>query len=265
MQRIWFLSLIFLTHCATTPKVDHARSASYQRALKDAFDDMEQRDHTRSPAAEADVQEFERNFEKTQYFTVVVTPKVMRLGSQHDSAQNRIVNADVEHFQFRIDRQGHCALAGDLVAPADRANCVQVEIKPVDSTIPGAQFVRVFMTPEYRVYGVSYHEFNARTNKVAKARKLVEWDQAEPLSSEMLALAKDVLPLDLPIYASNRLTKSLGEVTLKSPRGGRCQGWNYRYKNAYGSWVTAGWCTSDPWPSVVETNRYLAVLLPVEK
>lgn len=266
----FFVVAILASGCSTTPSKsttvpgDSHDFKAYQKALDNAFAELDRESALRSPAAEGDIQTFAANFQKTQYFDVLVTPKLIKLGLQPDSAKTRLVNADTERFQFRIDRQGHCALAGDLVADADRAQCVQVEIKPINPKIPGKQFVRVFMTPEYRVFGVSYHDFNPNTQKVERTRRLIQWDQSEPLSSELLSLAKDVVPLDLPIYATNRLTKEPGDVKLKDPRSGSCQGWNYHYKNTYGSWVTAGWCSNDPWPSIVETNRYLAVLVPAQ-
>ncbi len=239
-------------------------SAAYQYALDNAFNDLNQKEAQRQPASASENQTFITNFQKTQYFEMVVTPKLMRMNPHSGGAsKSKIVKGAQERFQFRIDRQGHCALAGDLVPEGERDQCVQVEIKPINSKIPGKQYVRVFMTPEYRVMGVSYHEYDGKNDRVKKERKLVQWDPSEPLSSELLALSSEVVPLDLPVYASNRLQKEQGTVHLTAPRTERsCAGWNYRYRNTYGAWVKAGWCETDPWPSTIETNRYSAVLIP---
>jgi len=239
-------------------------SAAYQYALDNAFNDLSQKEAQRQPASASDQQTFITNFQRTQHFEMVVTPKLMRLNPHSGGASKaKIVKGAQERFQFRIDRQGHCALAGDLVPENERNQCVQVEIKPINSKIPGKQYVRVFMTSEYRVMGVSFHEYDAKNDRVKKERKLVQWDPSEPLSSELLALSSEVVPLDLPVYASNRLHKEQGTVHLAAPRAEQtCNGWNYHYRNTYGAWVKAGWCETDPWPSTIETNRYSAVLIP---
>jgi hypothetical protein len=252
------------TGMKTTDVNEPSASAAYQYALDNAFNDLGQKEAHRKPASTSEQQIFITNFQKTQYFEMVMTPKLMRLNPHSGGAsKSKIVQGGQERFQFRIDRQGHCALAGDLVPENERDQCVQVEIKPVNSKIPGKQFVRVFMTPDYRVKGVSFHEYDIKNDRIKKERRLVQWDPSEPLSSELLALSSEVVPLDLPVYASNRLHKEQGTVRLTPPRTeSNCDGWNYRYRNTYGAWVNVGWCETDPWPSRIETNRYSAVLIP---
>jgi hypothetical protein len=118
------------------------------------------------------------------------------------------------------------------------------------------------MDANYHAYGITYHDVDAKTGEVKEARKVLKWDPTEPLSAELLALAKEIAPIDLPLYASNGLTKTRGRVTI--PYGSRagqiCTGVNSTYKNTYGSTINAGWYDGDPWPTVIQSNRYLSVV-----
>jgi hypothetical protein len=273
-----FLVFAACTSVSTTPMADPKGiptaaqgSSAYQYALAGAFSELETRDHARGPASDNDANQqakntFTSNFKKTRRFEVLVYPKFLELPNQRRPSQQANIKYDEPAiYQFRIDRQGHCALAGELVPDVNRADCIQIEIRPMSATTPG-QFVRVFMNAEYRVFGLSYHEYDAEKNIVKNERKKLRWDPSEPLSSELLSLAKDIVPLDLPIYATNSLKETPERVQISrgSRTGETCDGMSFKYKNSYGSAVKADWCLSDPWPTVVETSRYLAVLQSTE-
>lgn len=239
-------------------------SKAFQFAAKGAFASLQ----ARRASPEAD--EFRRilaaNFKATQRFEVVVYPKFLAIPETQKANRTSIQLGEPGKFKFRIDRQGHCALADELVSAAERETCVQVEIKPLRTTTSGSQYVRVFMTPELRVYGLSYHEYDPATDAVRKQRKKLKWDSDEPLSSELLSLSQDIVPLDLPMYANDRLKFKSEKLAFdRGDRAGQsCDAFKFSYTNAYGSRVKTAWCKSDPWPSVVETNRYIAVLNQIE-
>jgi hypothetical protein len=150
----------------------------------------------------------------------------------------------------------------ELVSEADRNGCVQVEIKPIESKIKGHQCVRLYMDADYRAFGLSYYEYDAEKEAFKEERKRMKWDPTQPLSAEILETPRALAPLDLPIHASNRMkeTRTTIALTRGSRAGKTCEGWTYSYRNVYGANVKAQWCAGDPWPSVVETNGYVAVL-----
>jgi hypothetical protein len=249
--------------CASTPpSASSTSSSAYQAAVDQAFADLQARDTVRSPASSGLAAQAVQNFSKTQSFEVVAYPKLMSFPKSDRDPKTKLKLGSPVTFQYRVDRQGKCAL-GKTVVPADQiANCVQVEIKPVASPKHIGQFIRVFMTPDYRVYGISYHDLNASTGNVKTRRTIVKWDQSEPLSSDSLSLSKQFVPLDLPIYATNAVRLAASDITINTGtrKGETCNGWKVRYHNTYGSNVKADWCSNDPWPTVVETDRYVAVL-----
>lgn len=245
-------------------------SAAYQLGVQRAFAELNQRQLDRSPASENDPEHavkatFAANFSKTQRFRVLVFPKLMSLGTQHRGQTSQIVYGKTPtRFEFQIDKISHCAAAEELVPEDKRNTCVQVEIRPL---VAGkGQYVRIFMNPDYRVFGLSYHDYDSELREFKKARKKVKWDPSEPLSSELLSLAREVVPLDLPLHASNAFRSIQQNIVIGmgSRKGENCQAVTYIYKNTYGSLIKADWCISDPWPSVVETNRYAAILEPAK-
>ncbi len=277
MRAVWALAVLGLVGCATQSRVEVAPMASveapaYRAAVDQAFADLEARTEGRAPAgslAAAAVQ----NFSRTQSFEVVAYPKTASFDRRDRAPGLKKKLGEPVTFRYQIDRQGRCAIGarelnvnGRTIAPLVRADqlatCVQIEIKPVGSTKHDNQYVRVFMTPDYRVYGVSYHDLNSKTGNVKSRRTTVKWDQSEPLSSDSLTLSKQFVPLDLPIYATNAVKASTTQIKIAkgSRTGETCSGWKIRYHNTFGSFVKADWCESDPWPTVVETDRYIAYL-----
>ena len=122
------------------------------------------------------------------------------------------------------------------------------------------------MKPDLSVYGLSFHDYDPTTDTVKKEIRRLVWDSEEPLSSELLTLTKDIAPLDLPLHARNHFAQNAETIIFAqgSRKGQSCEGWNFTYANAYGSRVNSSWCNSDPWPSLVETNHYTAVLEAVK-
>jgi len=253
-------------------------SKAFQNALAVAFADLKQAQAQRNPASTdialnlrttllAELQNFSS-------FEVNVYPKLMSFSNQRSAAGTQVHLSDVEKFLFKISQPGHCEAATKMIPSLELKQCIRVEISPVKSSFRDKQVVRLYLSPTYRAYGLSYHEYDNLHGVTSKELKKVKWDPSEPLSSEMLALAKEIFPLDLPAHASNGLSQKdsrlkiqnqaplLGTQGINSARLSiSCEGKILRYKNAFGSQVNASWCKGDPWPAVVETDRYLAILM----
>jgi len=263
------LGLLTLAACSSSPKIQSAAqdSPAYQAALDGAFADLEAHQRPRAPAATSEEATFSSQFQKTHSFQVLVYSKRGLLPEQRKTKNKGPLSIQLDKtpavFQFRIDQQGKCAqgVKDGLVSPADVDNCVQVEIKPQRDS-EKRQYVRVFMDTNYTIYGISYHDYDNKTGKVKRERRKMKWDPSEPLSSELLSLSQDIVPLDLPIHATNHFQRKIGNLPIPlGPRAKqKCQGVQYQHRNTYGSFIQTTWCESDPWPTYVDTNRYVAVL-----
>lgn len=248
-------------------------SESYRLALTRAFGDLENDNAARRPASEDDAG-FMASFARTEHFEVEVHSKLMQMNASLASGSMKLADLSKTRagetpgvvYSFRRNKLGACALAGDLVPKADLGTCVQFEVRPLEKAVGRrGQYLRLFLNPEMRAYGISYHEYRPDTDDFSKIRRLVKWDPEEPLSGEMLELSRDAVPLDLPVHASNLISRSAMTYTFSrgSRAGQTCQARRFQYKNAYGSRVTASWCLGDPWPAEVETNSYHAYLTRV--
>ena len=161
------LFVAFISGCSTQPSKMRSiqpQSAAYNQAVDQALADLQNHDENRSPASTNLAATATQNFSKTRYFEVIAYPKVASFSKRgRDPKLNQKLGKPVT-FQYRVDRQGHCALGREVVPESELTNCVQVELKPAATTEKSGQFVRIFMNPDYRVYGLSYHDLNSARN-----------------------------------------------------------------------------------------------------
>ena len=283
MNRISYFSIVlmfFIAACAHQPEVlttasqptaPLTQSPAYKDALSRAFADLEHKTSSRGPAAVGDGLAIP-DLLKARSFRVQVFAKIHRLGQgRHDPRLKQAELAKASDFIFDVSERASCdgfSTGPHLQGIDGPSPCLQVEIRPVDVRNSRVhQAIHLYMDRQYRVYALNYHEVDSVSGQVLKMRKQIKWDPSEPLSSDLLSLTNEIAPIDLPLYASNGLAQARAQIDVADFAGlelvnepAACHGSTFSYRNTFGSPIHAGWCDGDPWPTVVESNRYIAIL-----
>jgi hypothetical protein len=279
------LALTALGSCASRDRSEVGTQA-YNQALSRAFDEMKARspdgrdlasEQSLAALAGADLSKLRGSIE------VVVFPKFSSLGDKNASA----VHVDFGRpttYTFNVVRNLACQKLvkensakwahrdnfKDASADLDCAilRVVQSEPKRLVANVRQGDIkeAHLYLDSEYSVYGFDYEIMRTRRDSEVVH---VKTDATAASGSSGLGM----LPIDLPpsnpalavvsddqpvrASADAFVTRKLQElkVSFSCARGKRIS-----YKDSYGQRNTTQWCKGDVWPTVVENDRFVAVL-----
>lgn len=279
------LALTALGSCASRDRSEVGTQA-YNQALSRAFDEMKARspdgrdlasEQSLASLAGADLSKLRGSIE------VVVFPKFSSLGDKNASAVhvdfgrpttytfNVVRNLDCQKLvKENSAKWAHRDNFKDASADLDCAilRVVQSEPKRLVANVRQGDIkeAHLYLDSEYSVYGFDYEIMRTRRDSEVVH---VKTDATAASGSSGLGM----LPIDLPpsnpalavvsddqpvrASADAFVTRKLQElkVSFSCARGKRIL-----YKDSYGQRNTIQWCKGDVWPTVVENDRFVAVL-----
>jgi hypothetical protein len=192
-------------------------------------------------------------------------------------------------FHFEVVKQLDCKQApfhGKVSATKDSAptlQCAKISITPGRRVLRGQALeanparaklnelvqVDVYIDSQFRTHAVDYRTTSTLgpggTPQITTEHRLLKWNRRISLTSGLTTF-----PIDLPnIYqavqkgAVHGIDDAFVKTQLQSLNFEACASdSSYQYKDLYGNRDRVSWCEAHGWPSVIENNRFLAVLKP---
>ncbi len=217
---------------------------------------------------------------KPEKFEVYVLPKISNMTSKTLSEDVELGRPQVFFVQIvgfspcpRMTRE-FTKFGTDVFfasAPAG-LDCAILEIenqkitqKPHDLIRGGEEKrLRLFLDSQYKVYGSQIETYvNSQDtrfiNQLHGDSTYTSGLSIFPVELNTRTNSVDVMLMSVLRDRVDPITRNVVKADFKRFEIPDCRGKITKYQNSFGENVEVGWCKGLPWPSYIETNRYIAV------